>query len=296
MIVVTAPTGHIGSRVLSELLKLDEPIRVVVRDAARLPDDVTSRVEIVEGSHRDKAVVDRAFVGADAVFWLMPADPTATSIYQTYVGDSIAAADAVVANRVPRIVVVSALGRGTQLYGGHVSASLAMEDLFRSTGAHVRALACSSFMDNVTRQVAAIADRGVLTGNMPAEQKLPTVATRDIADVAVRLLADRTWTGQDTVDVPGPDDLAGDDRAAILSDVLGTPIRYERGDRASDKATYVGYGISDAVAQALVDMDAAKENGLDGLATRTSDVPTPTTFRQWATEVLAPALTKASTR
>ena len=296
MIVVTAPTGHIGSRVLTELLKFDEPVRVIVRDASRLPDDVRSGVEIVEGSHRNKDVVDRAFVDADAVFWLLPADPNATSIYQTYVGDSIPAADAIVANRVPRVVVVSALGRGTQIYGGHVAASLAMEDLFRSTGAHVRALACPSFMDNVERQTADIDERGVLAGNMPADRKLPTVATRDIADVAVRLLSDHTWAGQNTVDVPGPEDLSGDDKAAILTDVLGRPIRYERGDRSTDKATFVGYGMSDAVAQALVDMDTAKENGLDGLATRTSDVSTPTTFRQWATDVLAPAITKASAR
>jgi len=51
MIVVTAPTGHIGSQVLSTLLQHDEAVRVIVRDPDRLPAEVRDRVEVVTGSH-----------------------------------------------------------------------------------------------------------------------------------------------------------------------------------------------------------------------------------------------------
>ncbi len=79
MIVVTAPTGHIGSQVLANLPRYDEAVRVVVRDPDRLPAEVRDRVEVVVGSHRDRAVVDHAFDGADSVFWLVPADKTAAT-------------------------------------------------------------------------------------------------------------------------------------------------------------------------------------------------------------------------
>ena len=77
MIVVTAPTGLIGHQVLDNVLKGGgEPVRVVARDPSRLPPHVRERVEVVEGSHGDRDVVDHAFAGTDSVFWLVPPDPT----------------------------------------------------------------------------------------------------------------------------------------------------------------------------------------------------------------------------
>lgn len=51
-----------------------EELRVIVRDPARLPVAVRGRVEVVTGSHAEAEVLDRAFEGADAVFWLVPPD------------------------------------------------------------------------------------------------------------------------------------------------------------------------------------------------------------------------------
>ncbi|KZE40399.1 hypothetical protein AVW09_15175 [Microbacterium sp. T32] len=201
---------------------------------------------------------------------------------------SIPGAEAVHRHGVERVVIVSALGRGSGVYAGHVSASLAMEDLFRSTGVHVRALANPSFMDNVLRQLPSLR-AGVLTGTHPTDLALPAVATRDIAEVADRLLRDRGWVGQDTVDLLGAADISLAEMATTLSEVLGTPIRYERGSREETKNTLIGYGFSDAVAQAMIDLDAAKENGLDLVVPRTPENTTPTTFRQFAEEVIAPA-------
>ncbi|MFF3771136.1 NmrA family transcriptional regulator [Streptomyces sp. NPDC002232] len=68
MIVITAPTGNIGRRLLSLLAEAapahGEELRVVVRDPARLPEGVRRRVDVVTGSHGDAATVARAFAGA----------------------------------------------------------------------------------------------------------------------------------------------------------------------------------------------------------------------------------------
>src|SRR5690349_24983490 len=78
MIVITAPTGNIGRRLLPLLVEAapahGEQLRVVVRDPARLPEAVRGRVEVVTGSHGDAATVQRALTGADAVFWLVSPD------------------------------------------------------------------------------------------------------------------------------------------------------------------------------------------------------------------------------
>src|SRR3954454_7346611 len=187
MITITAPTGQIGSKLVTTLLQQRQPLRLIVRDPGKLPLEVRERAEIVVGSHGDPDVLDRALDGADSLFWLMPAAATASSPYEAYVTASIPGADAVVRHAVPRVVIVSALGRGSQIYAGHVSASHAMEDLFRSTGAHVRALALPTFMDNILRQVATIRN-GVISGTLPADLATPWIATKDIADVAAEYL------------------------------------------------------------------------------------------------------------
>jgi uncharacterized protein YbjT (DUF2867 family) len=80
MIVVTAPTGNIGRQVLSHLLEAGASVRVIVRDASKLPEPVRNRVEVVEGSHGDAGIVERAFVGADTLFWLVPPNPKARTV------------------------------------------------------------------------------------------------------------------------------------------------------------------------------------------------------------------------
>ena len=46
-------------------------------------------------------------------------------------------------------------------------------------------------------------------------------------------------------------------------------------------------------AQRLVEMHAAKDNGLDSAEPRTPENTTPTSFRQWCEEVLKPAFLNA---
>ncbi len=116
-----------------------------------------------------------------------------------------------------------------------------MEDLIASTGVNLRVLTMPSFMDNMINQAGAIKGQGMFFSTISADRKNPTVATRDIAVVAARLLLDDSWSGQKTVPVLGPEDLSNNDMAQII----------------------------------LV---------------RTPENSTPTSFRQWAEEVLKPAV------
>jgi len=85
MIVVTTPTGNIGQQILYGILDSGVPVRVIARDPARLPSDIRKYVEVIEGSHGDAGVVERAFEGADSVFWLVPPDSKANSVDAAYV-------------------------------------------------------------------------------------------------------------------------------------------------------------------------------------------------------------------
>jgi uncharacterized protein YbjT (DUF2867 family) len=290
MIVVTAPTAQIGHRVVEQLLDAGAPVRVVARDPARLSPTVRDHVEVVAGSHRDRAVVDEAFTGADAVFWLMPADLQAPSAEAAYVEPSRAAVEAVAAHGIGHVVGVSALGRGTPVAGraGNVTGSLAMDDRFAAVTGY-RALANPSFMDNTLRALPAILADGVFASPLAPGHRVPMVATRDIADAAVALLLDRSWEGFAEVPLLGPEDLSGDEMAAVIADVLGIPVRYEQTDAHALETAMLARGASPAMARAMVDMLVAKTEGLDEGVRRTPENTTPTTFHQWCTEVLKPA-------
>ncbi len=292
MIVVTAPTSNIGHQVLERLLDSDSPIRVIARDPSRLSAEIRARVEVVEGSHADEKIVDNAFQGADSVFWLVPPNPTATSVDSAYLDFTQPACRAIQHHAVGRVVGISGLGRGAAKNAGLVSVSLAMDDLIASTGVNYRALALPSFMDNILRQVGSIKNDGVFFSPISGDLKLPTCATRDIAAVATHWLLDLSWSGYDHVPVLGPEDLSLKEMANVISDVLSRPVRFQQIAFETFKDKLLNQGMSSAMAKGVVDMMRAKNQGLDNVEPRTPQSTTPTYFRQWCEDVLKPAVAR----
>ena len=78
--------------------------------------------------------------------------------------------------------------------------------------------------------------------------------------------------------------------ARIISEVLGRPVRFQQIPFAAYQDRFVGFGLSDAMAQGMTDMAWAKNEGLDNAVQRTPESSTPTSFRQWCEEVLKPAV------
>lgn len=290
MIVVTTPTGNIGRHIVRHLLDAGQPLRLIVRDASGLPQDVRERVEVFEGSHGDAAVVDRALGGADALFWLCPPTPAPTPAAAT-VDFTRPAAEAVRRHGVAHVVAVTTLGRDTpwQERAGNATGSIHMVDLFRATGAAVRGIALPAFMDNALRMVGTIR-QGWMPGPIAPDKKLPHTAARDSAAAVAGFLIDRSWSGQEDVPVLGPEELSYADLAAIVSDVTGREVRYQHQTYAAYKDAAVARGLTDAFAQGFVDMLRAKEEGMDNVAARATAIIGATSFRQWVAEELQPAL------
>ena len=292
MIVVTTPTGDIGHQVLVNLLDRGAPIRVIARDPSRMPAQIRKRVEVVQGSHGDVNVVNDAFAGVDAVFWVCPPDPKAKSVEAAYVDFTRPACDAIKRNAVKRVVGIAPLGRGSPAakHAGYVTASLAMDDLIVNTGVDFRALTMPSFMDNILMQLEPIRAKGLFFSPIDGDRKLPACATRDIAASAAQLLLDPSWSGQGHLAVLGPEDLSFNDMARIMSEVLGKPVRFQQITFEAYKSRFVELGMSDAMAQGMTDMARAKNEGLDNAEPRTPENTTPTSFRQWCEEELKPAI------
>jgi uncharacterized protein YbjT (DUF2867 family) len=293
MIVITTPAGAIGRQVLDLVLNSGAPVRVVAREPSRIPAAVRARIEIVQGSHGDAGVIERALAGADAVFWLPPPPYTAASVEAGYLDFTRPFCEALGRHGVRRVVGVSALGRGSGVRTGHAglaTASQAMDDMIGATGVAYRALTMPSFMDNLLRQVAPIRDQGMFFSPLDGDRKLPTCANRDIAAVAAGLLLDRDWSGQRDAPVLGPQDLSFHDMARIMTEVLDKPVSFQQIGFDAYKAQLLANGMPEGMAQAMVDMMVAKNEGLDNAEPRTAANSTPTSFRQWCEDTLKPAV------
>ncbi len=288
MILLTTPTGDIGRRVLSHVRTADQAVRVIARDTSKLPRG--AGLDVIEGSMADAATIARALPGVTRVFWLPPGDPTLPSAEAAYVDVSRAFCDALPGSGVTHVVGVSALGRGWHKPAGHVTATLAVDDMIARTGVRYRALACASLMDNIARQAAPIRTIGQFFQPTPGDLKLPHVAKADVARIAAELLLDPHWTGVEALPLLGPQDLSFDEMAAIMSDVLGREIAATELPMAQFRQMMCDLGASEGMAQAYVEMLTAKNEGMDHLVTPASRRDTPTTFRTWCEEELRPLM------
>ena len=292
MILITAPTSTIGSQLVTDLLEAGAPLRLLARHPEQIAPAVRDRGELVSGSHGDAAVIDRALDGVDTVFWLPPNLPQAAAVEDSFAGFARPAIAAFRRHGVARVVGISALGRGTPqaAHAGPVTATLALDDEIASSGVAYRALTCPSLMHNLLNHVGSIREQGAFFMTADPDLAVPTVASRDVAAVAARLLLDDAWSGAGEVPCLGPEALSPDDWARIISDVLGRAVRYQQITRAALTQRLIGFGWSEAMAQAMADMFDAKNDGLDNAAPRTPAATTPTSFRQWCEEVLEPVV------
>ena len=89
----------------------------------------------------------------------------------------------------------------------------------------------------------------------------------------------------------GSEDLSYDEMMAIMSEVLGRPVRYQQIPFDAFKARLAERGMSESFQQGYVDMMRAKDEGMDNAAAHNADGRTPTSFRQWCEAELKPVVT-----
>ena len=292
MIIITTPTGHIGSKVLEKLLKTNEKLRVITRDPSKLSDEVKGRVEIIQGSLGNFEDVYKAYEGADELFFIVPPSVQYTNVNEYYLHFANITCKVINQQKVKRVVFVSGTGLGYEKNAGSVSASYLVEKVLEATSAATRILHCGTFMENLFNMIQPIKFKSEYASAVPVDTKYPWVANQDIADVAVRLLLDKTWSGKGSVGVLGPEDISYGDVTKIMSEVLGKEIRYKEISGEALKATMIQFGATEAGAQGLVDICNSVKNGVFNMVKRTPQSSSQTTFREWCEDVFKPAILK----
>jgi uncharacterized protein YbjT (DUF2867 family) len=177
-IVVTTPTGHVGSHVTRLLIQAGERPRVLVRDASRLAEEVRAAVDVVELDQGDGAAVRDATVGASALFWVDPPTDDDDPI-EGYARMGASAADAVSANGIPRVVFQSSGGAEHRHGYGEIDGLARTEELLDATDASVIHLRCGYFFTNLLMDLASLR-AGTLATTLPLDFPCPG-STRPIS-------------------------------------------------------------------------------------------------------------------
>ncbi|GAB4458360.1 MAG: NAD(P)H-binding protein [Armatimonadaceae bacterium] len=288
-IVVTTPTGHIGSVVVRKLIEAGADMRVIARDPNRLDGSVRERVAVFTGDMFDAEVTRKATEGAEVLFWLTPPDMQTPNWRAYYERSAEVVSAAVRENRIPYVVHLSSAGADHPQGWGPVSLLYLVEKALVETGANVLQLRPGYFYENLLFQIEPIKAANSLFMPVPPETRYPMLATRDIGEVAAQRLLAKDFRGEEILGLHGPAvQPTFGEVAEILGEVLGKPLSYVEIPVEQAKAQMRQMGASESVATNYAELYEALIRGEQPTEPRTPETTTPTTLREWAQQVMRP--------
>lgn len=288
-IVVTTPTGHVGSRVVRLLLQAGVRPTVLLRDPSRLDAETRRAVDVRQGDLADAGYVREATEGADALFWVDPPDYTSDDPVATSARLGANVADAVRRNEISRVVFQSSVGAEKRHGAGLIDGLARVEEQLDDTGASRLFLRCGYFFTNLLDDVDSLRE-GVLTTAMPADAPMPWVDPRDVGDVAAARLLSDGWSGREVQAVHGPEDLTYAQVAETVTAATGQHVRLTVVSDDDVRESLRGAGMPARSVEGIVAMSSGLREDFTPEQPRTLVTTTPTTLAGWAYAHLRPLM------
>jgi uncharacterized protein YbjT (DUF2867 family) len=297
MIAVMGATGRTGSKIATQLLHAGGPVRAVGRSAARLAELADAGAEPVVGDPGDPGFLTAAFHGADAVYTMLPLDPTWSDYHAEVdrVGEAVVAA--VRDSGVRHVVALSSLGAERAAGTGFIVSLYRQEQRLRALSlTNVLALRAGLFFETFVPALDLMIDQGINADTVAPDVPIPMVATRDLADAAATALRARDWTGFLVREVLGQRDLTFREVTAILGERLGRPgLPYIQLPDAAMLHALTEAGLSADVAAQTLDMNRAiSDRTIRSREGRGPQNTTPTRFEDFADELVSAYATRSA--
>ena len=263
--VVAGATGNIGSVVAHELLAAGHQVRAIVRSADKAKALATLGAELLLGELSDVDLLTRALRGADGAFLLQPPPPHDSPDVRAF-QDRVTQAEAaaVTESGIPHVVMLSSWGAEKPAGTGPIVGLHVLEEALKKTGAITTMLRAGAFTENLLTMLPAAQHQSVLPNFFPPELKLATIATRDIAAVAVRSLLSPPAATQ-IVYVLGAHEYSAVDQAAYLSKKLGKEVKLVNVPVSGVSGAIQQGGMGASMANLLQEMYEGATKGLLGV-------------------------------
>lgn len=291
MFVVTGTTGNTGSVVASHLLEAGKRVRGIGRSAEHMQRLAQKGGEPFVANLTDYEALTKAFQGADAVYVMIPPDPSAPSLraQQQAVTESIAVA--LERSGVKYAVALSSFGADKAENTGAVVGLHRMEQRLKQIpGLNLLCLRAGYFMENTFVQVGLIQKTGKALGPLEPELRLPMIATRDIGAAAAEALLKLDFTSYQCRELLGAADISMNDVASIIGKGIGQPdLKYMRVSDEQVRSSMMQMGMSEDFANQILELSAALNAGhMKALEPRSARNTTPTKFVNFVYQAFVP--------
>jgi len=276
MILIIGATGTIGTQLVAQLRKEEHSLRVFTRNpekAAKFGKDV----EIAVGNLDDEKSLVAAMRGVERFFLIT------SSTQQDK--NALAAAKETGASHVVKISTQEA---GWTPVQGHGHWHKEREELIRASGLSWTFLRPSMFMNFALVWVPSIrAENAIYCAG--GDGKLGAVDPWDVAAVA-RVALTCPGHANKAYELTGPELLNFGDMAAVLSKVLGRPIRHVDIPEAAQRDTFTKMGLPKYTVDGLLETFSLVRAGRFAYLTQDVEKVTgnrPRTFETWTREHVA---------
>jgi len=288
-IVLSTGTGNVGSVLAMSLLDQGLKVTIIHREASKVQHLAKRGARIVEGQMDDPNVVEKAFEGATAVFWLVPPAVHLSNYTEWGLNTTQIAIAAAKKHKVQKFVYLSSYGAQAGRELGAIEVHYRSEQALFGQFPNVVALRPGFFMENFLRDVPTVAAANAVHSVWAGAREIPVVAAADIAHRAAAYLTNQ-WTGHHIVGVQGPQDLGFDQAWKIISEVIGVSVTVNKLTHEQFRQALRGFGTPES---AIANISQLYQSFLNGVAfraePRTTTTTTATTLHAWADTVFKPA-------
>jgi uncharacterized protein YbjT (DUF2867 family) len=282
--VITGATGNTGKPIALGLLDKGHKVRIISRSAEKAKELTDHGAELFPGDTYDHDLVKQAFTGADAVYAMIPFDAAAPDYTASQVLHATSIAEGLKAAKVKYMVLLSSVGAHLPEGAGVVQGLQKAEVLFNTIeGLNAIYLRAGYFMENTLMQAGAIKYMGAMGTPVHGDLKIPMVATRDIAAVALRYLPDLSFSGKQVEYVLGQRDVTYNEIATIYGASIGIPdLKYHAGSYDEGRQAMLQMGMGENVVNKLIEFITSMNEGrVLAEAKRTAANTTPTSIEDF---------------
>lgn len=242
MYAITGITGKVGGAAARALLAAGQPVRAVVRDAAKGRFWSERGCEVALADMQDADALTQAFAGTAGVFVLPPPQFDPQPGFPEAKAVIAAVRQALEAARPGRVVCLSTVG-AQAAQPNLLSQRTLMEEALATLALPVSFLRPAWFLENLAWDIAPAREQGVLQSYLqPLDRDVPMVATADVGRVAAELLVQAGGAPR-IVELEGPARLSQLDIAAALARVLGRPVQAQAVPRETWADIFAAQGM-----------------------------------------------------
>ncbi|WP_157219038.1 NmrA family NAD(P)-binding protein [Flavisphingomonas formosensis] len=245
MFAIMGATGKVGGAAARALRAAGQPVRAIVRDAAKGAPWAGLGCEIAVADLDAPDALARAFAGTEGVFAMLP------SVFDPSPGFPEARAmiatlhAALVSSRPAHVVALSTIGADTTRPNLLNQLGL-LEERLGTLPFPVTFLRPAWFIDNAAADVASARDEGVIRSYLqPLDRPVPMIAAQDVGHCVADLLREETHAH--VVELEAAERVTPLALASAFSQALSRPVQAEAVPRARWEAIFREQGMRNPV-------------------------------------------------